>query len=749
MGSYEDFLKKKRIVNLPSGIDKKVSEDWLLDFQKSITNWSLRLGRAGVFTTCGTGKTRVQLAWCNAIADRSLIFAPLCVGRQTAEEGEKIGIKVKQVRHRDEMDKNGIHICNYEMAKHFSGVDIGAIALDESSILASLNGKTRNFLLSEFQHVKNRLCCTATPARNNMIELGSHSEFLGVLTSEQMKATFFVNDGKSPGGWRIRGHAQEPFWRWLASWSIYMNKPSDIGFEDNGFVLPELAIIDHIVGSDWLPEGYLFPRKPSGMGEYAQLRRKSAKERLDTTVELAKSATGQVIVWNDQNEEANLVEKAIGNDCRQVKGSQSIEEKEDLIMGFVRGDYKTLVTKARICGFGMNFQNAETQIWNGVNHSFEQIYQGIRRSWRFGQTKPVAINIVVTEHEAHILENVRRKEREAEAAANNIISAARSYSMDELRGKEAVPEYNNETYEGKGWKIVCGDSAEEINRHIKPNTVGLSVYSPPFLSLYQYSNTERDLGNSKEHGEFFEHYRFIIDSLIGVTMPGRLTAVHVSQVPAMKVRDGYIGMHDFRGMTIEAYKEAGWIFHGEATVDKCPQAQAIRIRALGLAFAQLDRDQAMMRPALTDHVLLFRKPGENKSPVTRGISNETWIEWARGVWKEEYSEDDDRIDKSMGSVIWDEKDIGAGTLNTREAKSSEDDRHVCALSLSLIERLILLYSNKGDLVISPFAGIGSEVCKAIEHGRRGVGFELKRLYAKVAARNCKDYETRAKQTRLF
>lgn len=748
MTDYQKFLQTKRLVNQPSGIETDVSEDWLLDFQQAITKWSLKLGRAGVFTTCGTGKTRVQLAWCDKIADRSLIIAPLCVGRQTAEEGQKVGIDVKQVRHPEQMDRHGIHITNYEMAKYFAGIDVNAIALDESSILASLDGKTRTFLLKNFLHIPNRLCCTATPARNNRAELGNHAEFLGVMTREQMLSSFFVNESNK-GGWRLRGHAQEPFWRWLASWAMFMNYPSDLGFDDNGFILPKLNIHDEIIETDWNQPGRLFSSKPCGVKEFAEIRRKSSHDRLGRVIEITEAANGQVIIWNGLNDEADLVEKSL-SDCRQVKGTQSINEKEDLIIGFINGDYKTLITKPRICGFGMNFQNSSTQIWNGIGPSYEQYYQGIRREWRFGQTEDVDVHIVVTNHETDIVEMVRRKEREADEAAREIINAAKEYEMDELRGEVATPEYSTGHYSGKGWEIVCGDSAEEIPNRLKPDSVGLSVYSPPFLSLYQYSNTERDLGNSKSHEEFFRHYRYIIEALMTVTMPGRLTVVHVSQVPAMKVRDGYIGMHDFRGQTILAYQNAGWIFHGEATIDKCPQAQAIRIRALGLAFSQLDRDSAMMRPALTDHLLLFRKPGTNNELVKRGITNETWIKWARGVWAEEiYKQTGDMIDASLGSMIWNEADMGNKTLNTKEAKDNEDDRHICALGLPLIERAIRLWSNESDLIASPFAGIGSEVGMAVKLGRHGWGCELKPLYAKAAAKNCKDFETMAEQPRLF
>lgn len=263
------------------------------------------------------------------------------------------------------------------------------------------------------------------------------------------------------------------------------------------------------------------------------------------------------------------------------------------------------------------------------------------------------------------------------------------------------------------YALYCGDSVE-VMKGIPDNSIGLSVYSPPFMSLYVYSPTERDVGNSKTEDEFFHHFGFIINELLRTTMPGRNTCVHVAQVPAMLVRDGYIGLKDFRGKTIQAYEDHGWVYHGEVCLDKDPQAQAIRTHSKGLLFVQLKKDSSWLRPALADYILVFRKPGDNPVPIKPDLTNDEWIEFARPIWYGIKESD---------------------TLNVAEGRDNEDERHICPLQLGTIERCIRLWSNPGETVLSPFAGIGSEIYMAVKLGRRGVGIELKESYFRTAVKN--------------
>lgn len=287
--------------------------------------------------------------------------------------------------------------------------------------------------------------------------------------------------------------------------------------------------------------------------------------------------------------------------------------------------------------------------------------------------------------------------------------------------------YVEDNAEGKHWTLLLGDSCQRM-AEIPDESIGLSVYSPPFASLFTYSPSPRDLGNSASRGEFFQHYGYIIRENLRITMPGRICAVHVQQLTTTMATNGVIGMTDFRGDVIRAYLDNGWIFHGEVTVDKDPQAQAIRTKAQALMFVTKNRDSSMTRPALADYLLLFRKPGENAVPIKNDVSNEEWIEWARPVWLDIRE---------------------TNTLNARVARESADERHICPLQLDFIERVVRLWSNTGETVFTPFAGIGSEVYTAVKLGRRGIGIELKPSYWRTAVSNLQELEIDMEMPSLF
>ena len=288
-------------------------------------------------------------------------------------------------------------------------------------------------------------------------------------------------------------------------------------------------------------------------------------------------------------------------------------------------------------------------------------------------------------------------------------------------------DYMTDEASGETFDLWLGDSCERM-ADIGDESVDLSVYSPPFASLFTYSPSVRDLGNSGDRAEFFEHYGYIIRENLRITKPGRICAVHVQQLTTTKSTHGVIGMTDFRGQVIAAYMDAGWVFHGEVTVDKDPKAQAIRTKAQALMFVTKNRDSSMTRPALADYLLLFRKPGDNAVPIKNDVTNEEWIEWARPVWLD--------INET-------------NTLNVRAARDAADERHICPLQLDFIERVIRLWSNPGELVFTPFAGIGSEVVTAIRLGRRGLGIELKPSYWRTAVANCRDVEHETSLPSLF
>ena len=721
---YEDFLRSKRLITPSVGVLVKNSDihPMLFPFQRDLVRWALRKGRSAIFADCGLGKTFMQLEWARLLGERALIVAPLSVARQTVGEATKIGLDIHYTRYGDDII-DGINITNYEMIEHFDAEQFGAIVLDESSILKGLTGKTRSRLTDMFASTPYRLCCTATPAPNDIAEIANHAEFLGIMTRAEMLAAFFVHDDK---GWRLKGHARDGFYRWLASWGMSIRKPSDLGYSDEGFILPELDIVRDIVYAENAPEGKLFWGELKGVSDRAAARRATINERVQRAADIINAGNEQWIAWVGLNDEGRLLAELVPDSVLQ-EGSDRPDKKITDIEAFQDGRVRVLITKPRIAGFGMNLQNCAHMVFVGLGDSYEQYYQCIRRCWRFGQTKPVTARIVLTDMESAIYENVLRKEAQAADMAEELLANVREYEQNEIADAQTGFEYAEDTALGDGYTLMLGDSAERL-KEIEDDSVGLSVFSPPFVSLYTYSPTERDIGNSRTEDEFFQHFGYIIDELLRVTMPGRNCCVHVAQVPAMLVRDGYIGLKDFRGQTIQAFEDRGWIYHGEVCIDKDPQAQAIRTHSKGLLFVQLRKDSSWLRPALADYILVFRKPGENPIPIQPDITNDEWIQWARPIWYGIRETD---------------------TLNVNEARESEDERHICPLQLGTIERCVKLWSNPGETVLSPFAGIGSEGYVALQEGRRFVGIELKQSYWDVAKRNLEQAVQGKQQLTLF
>jgi DNA modification methylase/superfamily II DNA or RNA helicase len=712
VSSYEAFLKGKTLTAEACGIEveDKAIHQMLFPFQRDLTRYALRKGRSAVFADTGLGKTFIQCEWARLTGGRALIVAPLSVARQTVREAAKLGTEVRYVRHQSEV-KTPLSITNYEMLDEFDPDKFDAVALDESSILKAMDGKTRNKLTDMFAGTPLKLCCTATPAPNDISEIANHAEFLGIISRAEMLAMFFVHDDE---GWRLKGHAELPFYRWLASWGISIRKPSDLGYSDEGYELPPLTIMPHFVETECTPDDALFYTGLKGIQDRSSVRKKTTAERVAYTADLVGQSADQCIVWHGLNEEGYELVKAIPGSVL-VEGSQSPEEKASALEAFQDGAFRVLVTKPKIAGFGMNFQNAHTMAFCGMNDSWEAYYQCIRRCWRFGQLRPVQVHAVLSEIEQDIWENVMRKDAEAQNMRENLIEHVKEFEKAEIGGTGVDWSYETDTIKTDDYTLMLGDSVERM-AEIADESVDLSVFSPPFSSLYTYTPTERDIGNCRTEEEFFRHFGFIIDNLLRVTKPGRNCAVHVAQIPAMLARDGYIGLKDFRGKTIEAFESHGWIFHGDITIDKDPQAQAIRTHSKALLFTQLKKDSSWLRPALADYILVFRKPGENAVPIHPDLTNNEWIEWARPIW--------------YGIKETD-------TLNYTEARESADERHICPLQLGTIERCIRLWSNPGETVCSPFAGIASEGHVSIKQGRKFIGIELKRNYFNVGARNLK------------
>ncbi len=417
--SYQKFLERKRREVRPVGVQITAGDisPTLFDWQREVVEWAVNQGRGALFEDCGLGKTFQQLEWARLSADRTLILAPLSVARQTSREADKLGSQATYVRHPNEIHDDGIYVTNYEMAHLFPAHLFGAIVLDESSILKNVDGSTRRKLTEQFATVPARLACTATPAPNDVAELCNHAEFLGIMPRNEMLAAFFVHDEV---GWRLKGHAAVPMYEWMAQWAVAMTKPSDIGYSDDGYTLPELRITPEVVKVDIDPGDQLFATDLGGVGGRARVRRETLDARCALAVDLANSNDDQWIIWGGLNDEADRITKGVGG-AVNVDGSMAPEAKAHALEAFQDGVIRVLVTKPAIAGFGMNFQQCHRMAFVGLSDSYEAYYQAIRRCYRFGQTEAVDVHIVVSELERQIVDNVTRKETEAAVTTAELV----------------------------------------------------------------------------------------------------------------------------------------------------------------------------------------------------------------------------------------------------------------------------------------------------------------------------------------
>jgi hypothetical protein len=439
--TYQDFLASKRRVWQGDGHDVSMLPSKLFPWQAAIGRWALRKGRAAIFADCGLGKSFMQLAWAQALPCRVLILAPLCVAEQTVAEGRKLGVEVVYARTPADAPTAKHVITNYERLDAFDPAAFGGVVLDESSILKAFDGQTRTRLIETFAHTRYRLCCTATPSPNDISELANHAEFLGLMTRPEFLATWFIRVGTghrtvTHHGWRMKRHAVQPFYRWLASWAMALRTPSDIGYDDTGFRLPALRIQDRIVESGRVGDA-LFPELGlHGLQGRLSARRGSLTDRVEAAADLVASHPGQWLLWCGLNPESEALAKTIP-DAVEVKGADSYSEKVGAVQAFVRGDIRVLVSKPKILGFGLNFQQCHQMAFVGMSDSYEAYYQCIRRCWRFGQTHPVDAWIVVSEAERLVVENVRRKELAASDLSRELMTHMVDFERAEVQ-KECV-----------------------------------------------------------------------------------------------------------------------------------------------------------------------------------------------------------------------------------------------------------------------------------------------------------------------
>lgn len=714
---YKAFLKTKEKNFISSGfeINEKDLNENLFDFQKQIVKIALSKGRFALFEDCGLGKTIQQLSWAEAVYNYTnkqvLILAPLAVVQQTKDECLKFGI-----------DQNCFDITNYEQLKNIDVSKYIGVVLDESSILKGRDGKLSKLIIDTFKNTPYKLACTATPSPNDHMELGQHSEFLGAMSYLEMLAMFFVHDGGETSKWRLRKHAQDDFWNYVCTWSISIDNPCRLGFNEKNYNLPEIEYIEHIIPVENNTQTLFGDVAVSATDLHKDLKR-SFDKRINKTIELVNSNNEQWIVWTLKNDEANELNKVLENSIN-VQGSDKPEYKAEHLNGFAKNNFKTLITKTSIASFGMNYQNCHNMIFTSYDFKFEAFYQAVRRCYRFGQKNKVKVHLLVPESQVNVRKTILLKEKKhfEMIAQMSKYSSKTNYKLNKTKIM-----INNKEIKRQNYHLLNGDCVQE-SKKIKTNSIDLCVFSPPFAELYVYSDKPEDMGNVSNYNEFEKHFKFLIPEIKRTLKDGRICAVHCMDLPIQKGKEGYIGLRDFSGMLIDWFTKEGFIYHAKTTIWKNPVTEMQRTKALGLLHKTIKKDSVMSRVGIPDYILFFRNEGENETPIQHQDNDQSlpnylpvdlWQKYASPVWMD--------IDYSR-------------TLQYRSGRDGNDEKHICPLQIDTIERIIHLYSNEGETIFSPFGGIGSEGYTALKMNRKSVSIELKESYFKLNAENHKSIE---------
>lgn len=714
--NYQDFLETKKKSFLESGFEieeSKLNKN-LFDFQKFAVKTALNKGRFALFFDCGLGKTLMQLSWSEAVFNETnkkvLILAPLAVVEQTKDEAIKFGISL-----------DCFDITNYDQLKNIENINqYAGVVLDESSILKGRDGKLSSLIIESFKNTPYKLACTATPSPNDHMELGQHSEFLGAMGYLEMLAMYFVHDGGETSKWRLRKHAKDPFWKYVCTWSMACDKPDTLGFCHNGYDLPEIEFIEHIIEVENNTQSLFADAAVSATDLHKDLNR-SFDKRIEKTLELVNSNDNQWIVWGLKNSETDTLSKILENSIN-VQGSDSPDYKAKHLNGFAKNQFKTLITKTSIASFGMNYQQCNQMVFMSYDFKFEAFYQAVRRCYRFGQKNKVFVHILIPESQSNVRQTILDKQQRH----FEMIQEMSKYSSesDYKSSKSKVKIMNKEIKTSK-YHLLNGDCVQE-SKKLADNSADLVVFSPPFAELYVYSDKEEDMGNVSDYNQFEQHFKFLIPELKRILKSGRICAIHCMDLPIQKGKEGYIGLRDFSGMIIDWFQEQGFIYHSRTTIWKNPVTEMQRTKALGLLHKTIKKDSSMTRVGIPDYVLFFRNSGENETPIKHQDTDMT---------KSDYLPVD--LWQKYASPVWYDIDYSR-TLQYRSGRDGNDEKHICPLQLDTIERIIHLYSNEGETIFSPFGGIGSEGYCALKMDRKSISIELKESYFAINEKNHRD-----------
>lgn len=767
MCGYAEFLASKgpATPKVGFGIPPEDLNPRLFPWQADLVSWALLRGRAALFEETGLGKTGQQLEWARRVHEHTggdvLVLAPLGVGHQTVAEAEKFGLDglVTRARTPGEL-RPGVNVTNYERLHLFDPGAFAGVVLDESSILKGFGSKTRWALTRAFERTRFRLCCTATPAPNDYVELGTHSKFLSLMDVGEMLTRWFANDTKQMRTTRLKAHGEREFWRWVATWAACVTKPSDLRdaggrpYSDEGYDLPPLEVLEHSVAVDHAAAqeetGALFRAvSPIAATELHRELRRTTPERAARAAEIVASEHEEPwAVWCNTNREADALMALLGPlGAVEVRGSDHPDLKEETLLAFSSGEARILVTKPTIAGFGLNWQHCARHAFVGLSYSFEQFYQALRRSYRFGQTRPVRAHVITAETEQQVMQTIHRKQREHAIMQEKLAEAIREHGAPGRSGvvrADVGAGTTGRTERGAQgtWELLEGDAVELV-RGVPDASVHLSIFSPPFSSLYAYSPSLRDMGNCADDEEFLAHFSYLVPELLRATVPGRLCVVHVKDLQRYRNQHGYGGLRDLTGEVTRAMEGyvapdgTRWGYHCKVTIWKDPVREMQRTKSYGLLYKTLKRDASYSRVGCPEYLVVFRKwtpDQESREPVLHkpGTPEEIPLE----IWQR------------YASPVW--SDIRqTNVLNAKAARDEDDEKHLAPLQLDLIERCVELWSNPGDLILDPFSGLGSTGFQALQMGRRYLGFELKDTYFNQSVKYLRAVERRSEQGTLF
>jgi DNA modification methylase len=832
---YRTFLESK--IELATRSDERVAEvqldGSLFPHQADATRWGLRCQRALIAMSFGLGKTRIQVSLAKALHERTgeafLIVCPLAVKHQFAEEdGPALGTDWRYVRTDEELvraeKETPYLITNYERVRD-GQIDprlhrLCGVSLDEGSVLRSLGSKTFQIFQDVFAKIPYRFVCTATPSPNRYRELIYYAEFLGVMDKGQALTRWFKRNPDKAGDLTLMPQHEESFWLWVASWALFLNKPSDIGYSDEGYALPEMRVHYHRVATDhsraWEQterdgQRRLLVNPTSGVSAAVREKRATLDARIAKAKEIIDQAPGENwLVWHHLEDERRKIEKIIP-EAVTVYGSQDLEKREQAILDFSRGKFAMLATKPEIAGSGCNFQrHCHSNIFVGVDFGFQDFIQAIHRTHRFQQKNQVDVHIIHSESEDGIVDILKQKWAQHDELVRKMREIMKKYGLSHAAlNNDLKRQMGVERVEVKGERFtaVKNDCVEEVKR-LADNSVGLIHTSIPFGNHYEYSTQYEDFGHNRTDADFFAQMDFLIPQLLRVLKPGRVAAIHVKDriLYGHQTQSGFLEVEEFSDDTVKAFKRHGFLYEGRRTIITDVVRENNSTYRLG--WSEMCKDASKMGSGLPEYLLLFRKPPSNTEqqyadePVTKSkaeFSRGRWQIDAHSLWRSngnrplspsefvelepaqlaalyageqlsgpydyerhvalcETLEDADRLPKTFMMLppkvtqgtedpVWDDIQF-MRSLNANQARAGVAN-HLCPLPFDIVERVIRLYSNEGETVVDPFAGLFTVPYIAIKLRRLGYGVELTDDYFGAGVRYCEQIEREVNTPTLF